>query len=472
MSVEELDIAKISTLEEALVVIKLLLHRVVELEQENGILKQEILVLKQEVANLKKNSSTSSKPPSSDITKAKSEQKQPGKRKIGAQAGHKANWRSEFKKEEIGQYRTLKLSCCPDCKSKIQATGKVITRQQAELVTKPVIVTEYSLHEGYCECCDKRIYPVLPGQLLGPKLITLFGYMKAAMGVSISELAEFSTEVLKLNISRGGVQNAIFTVSEALKPGYEELAQAIPSQKALHIDETGWKEKGKRRWVWLFCNHLIAYFVISKSRACQVLTDVLGDNFLGALTSDFYSAYIKYASPKQQFCLAHLIREIKFLTTLPEETSKLFGIKLLAYMRRLFRLWHNRKSYSPAQWQKKTTRFKADFRRLLFAEKFEKKTDASRIQRRLIKHWSALFRFLDEPELYEPTNNHAERTLRPLVRIRRAAQGSRGLEGSNWTARAASVVATCKLQQRSVWEYFLQAVLAKSSKHLLPSLVS
>ena len=87
---------------------------------------------------------------------------------------------------------------------------------------------------------------------------------------------------------------------EALKPVYEELSQAIPEQKSLNVDETGGKENGKRQRVWLFCNNLMAYFVVLKSRGCQVLYDVLGENFLGALTSDFYSAYVKYASPKQQ----------------------------------------------------------------------------------------------------------------------------------------------------------------------------
>lgn len=443
-------------------------RRITELEIENR-------QLKERIARLEKNSSNSSKPPSSDITKPKEEQRQPGKRKIGAQPGHKANWRREFRAEEIDRRKKLKLSQCPECRTKLQPIADIKIHQQAELVEKPVIITEYRLHGGHCPCCKKTVYPalppgVIPGQLLGPRILTLFGYMKAAMGVSISELAEFSTDVLKLDICRGAVQNAIFQVSDALKPAYEELAQAVPAQKALHIDETGWKENGKRQWVWLFCNQFIAFFVISKSRGCQVLTEVLGENFLGALTSDFFSAYTRYASPKQQFCLAHLIRELKFLTTLPAEEQKRFGLRLLVYMRRLFKLWHARRDYSPDLWNKKADRFKRDLYRYLFSQQFPKGTDAHRIRRRFIKHWPALFRFLEQPDLYEPTNNRAERTLRPLVRLRRISQGSRGTAGSDWTARAASILATCRLQKKNVWLFFQDAVYANNFSGLHQSL--
>lgn len=368
-----------------------------------------------------------------------------------------------FSEEEIDRRRSKRLRRCPDCDSELEQTGEAKFQQQAELVEKPVLVTEYLLHGGHCPCCDKVFYPelpagVIPGRLLGPRLLALFGYMKATMGVSITELKEFSSEVLKLDVSRGGVQKAILNVSEALAPAYEDLGNVVPEQESLHVDETGWKENGRRQWVWLFCNQLIAFFVISGSRGCRVLREVLGDNFPGALTSDFYSAYTKYATPKQQFCLAHLIRDIKFLAALPGDEAKQFGLKLLAFMRRLFKLWHARGSFTPEVWGKKRKRFKADLQRYLFSKRFEKGTDARRIQRRFIKHWESLFRFLEFPEVYQPTNNHAERTLRPLVRLRRISQGSRGKAGADWTARAASVVATCRLQSKSIWTFFQNAV--------------
>lgn len=439
--------------------------------------RKEISKLNEKISRLEKNSSNSSKPPSSDITKPKNEQRQSGKRKIGGQKGHNGSWRRSFTAPEVDEIKELRVSRCPDCNVSLDQLENMTIQQQAELSEKPVIITEYRLRSGTCPCCNKTFTAklpsgVIPNQLLGPRLITLYGYMKAAMGTSISEIAEFSTDVLKLKISRGAVQKCIFRVSEALKPAYEELTKTIPLQKSLNVDETGWKLNGQNQWVWLFCNDLMAYFVISKSRGCQVLYDVLGENFLGALTSDFYSAYVKYASPKQQFCLAHLIRDVKFLTTLEDINSKQFGIKLLGYMTRLFKLWHNKKSMTQAEWKKKTKRFKSDLNRYLYSYKFERKTDVSRIQRRFIKHWKSIFRFLDDPELYQPTNNLAERTIRPLVRLRRISQGSRGTAGSNWTARAASILATARIQKISSWNFFNDSVNAMYFNYTQPNILS
>ena len=476
LELEKIELEKVKTLEDALVIIKLLVSEIFEIRAENTGLKKENSLLKERIAKLERNSSNSSKPPSSDITKPKEEQRQSGKRKIGGQKDHKSNWRLKFKPEEIDKVKKLKLSECPNCKNKLKQIKEVKIYQQAELVDKPVIVTQYELQGARCKCCDKIFYPELPkgvitGQIFGPKLLALSGYMKSCMGVSISEISEFFTDVLKARISRAAVQNNILKVSEAIKPPYEELCQAVSNQAALNVDETGWKINGQKHWVWLFCNRIIALFVISKSRGCKVLEEVLGENFLGALTSDFYSAYVKYASPKQQFCLAHLIRDVKFLTTLPDDISKKFGIKLLSYMRRVFKLWHSRTLYSELQWKKKTDRFKKDLQKYLHNQDLPKHSEAHRVQRRLVKHFTASFRFLESPKVYEPTNNLAERTLRPLVRLRRMSQGSRGQAGSDWTARAASIVATCKIQNRSTWQFFQQAVNSYFFNSTAPSLI-
>ena len=89
----------------------------------------------------------------------------------------------------------------------------------------------------------------------------------------------------------------------------------------LNVDETGHKDNGDRFWTWVFKAELYVLFRIDKSRGSQVLIEVLGKEFDGTLGCDYFSAYHKFMKDFHvavQFCIAHLIRDIKLLTTLPD----------------------------------------------------------------------------------------------------------------------------------------------------------
>ena len=342
-------LSQVDDLPRALEAIKVLVECVKFLEKENA-------QLKEKIARLEKNSSTSSKPPSSDIVKPPQAQRQRGVRKCGGQAGHKGSCRSKLKPDII---EPVHLESCPRCGC--SELGKedpknVKFHQQAELVVKPVKVTQYNLHGRYCACCKRVRYPSLPagviqGHVFGPRLLSLCGYIKATIGASVSNITELFVDVFELPVSRGTIQNAIFRVSDSLQEPYDEALESLRKEKSLNVDETGWKENGKRFWVWLFCTPLIACFVIRPSRGSLVLKEILGEVFGGAITSDFYSAYVCYATAIQQFCLAHFIRDLKFLTTLSQDVSRIFGEKLLDYMKLIFALWHKRQDLTPEQFQ-------------------------------------------------------------------------------------------------------------------------
>ena len=438
---------------------------------------QRIQVLEEKVARLEKNSSTSSKPPSSDITKPAHEQRQPGKRRTGGQPKHAGHRRALLPPEKVDQIEELELEVCPDCGKEFGAERheEVIIQQTIELPERPVTVTEYRQYGHWCARCQKWHYALLPagvidGQLFGPRLQALIAYLKGNLGASYTEVSQFCADVLGVQASRGMICRVIARVNEALAKPYQELERTLPQQKALNIDESGWKDCGKRFWVWLFCGQLVAFFTISKSRGSEVLKQVLGETFGGAITSDFFSAYVKFANAKQQFCLAHLIRDIKFLTTLPDPATREFGERLLEHFRLVFKHWHARDQADPALLMKRIKRVERRLFTFLCAAAAPRGS-ATTMKRRLIKHWSALFRFAVEPELYEPTNNEAEQTMRQVVRIRRQTQGTRSPWGRQWCARIMTVLATCRKQNRSAWQFICDAVMAYHFGSESPSLV-
>lgn len=432
----------------------------------------EIGRLQEEVAQLKRNSSNSSKPPSSDITKPKHEQRQPGERKTGGQPGHKGMKRDFLSADKV---KNLELCRCPDCGERLnkEREEEVRIQQTIELKEKPVEVTEYRQYGHLCANCQVVHYEALPdgaGQLFGPRLQALMAYMKGNLGASYTELQQYCKDVLGIHVSSGMLCKLIARTKTALEGPYNGLVQAIPEQERLNIDESGWKDSGKQYWVWLFCTELLALFSVNQSRGSKVLRQILGDSFGGAIMSDFFSAYVSYASPKQQFCLAHLIRDIKFLETLPQKRTKNFAKRLLGDFRSIFEQWHVRDKTPPEIFKQQTQK---SLKRMLARLKSNNATVGyvPALRKRLLKHWPSLFRFLDEPTLYDPTNNLAERTLRPLVRIRRQTQGSRSTWGQLWTSFILSTIVTCRKQNRSSFNFIHDAIIANLRGTTPPSLL-
>ena len=445
--------------------------------EENRQLRERVQALEEKIARLEKNSSTSSKPPSSDITKPPHEQRQPGKRRAGGQPKHPGHRRALLPPEQVDHVEELELSVCPDCGVELEAERHqdVLIQQSIELPEKPIWVVEYRQYGHRCACCGKWHYAALPegvreGQLFGPRLQALVAYLKGNLGASYTEVSQFCCDVLGVKVSRGMICRVIARVNKALAQPCHEVEEALPREAALNIDESGWKNKGQRYWVWLFCTPLIAYFTIKRSRGSEVLKQVLGETFGGAIVSDFFSAYVKFANAKQQFCLAHLIRDIKFLTTLPDLAARQFGEDLLRYFRLVFKHWHARDAANPELLRYRIERVQRQLYTYL-CDAEAPKGPARTMKSRLVKHWPALFRFAAEPTLYDPTNNRAEQTMRHVVRIRRQTQGTRSVWGQQWCGRIMTVLATCRKQNRSAWEFIRDAVTAYQFETVPPSLL-
>ncbi len=471
MEKNNIDTTQIKDLPTAIQIIESLL-------EENRILKERIIKLEEEVARLSKNSKNSSKPPSSDIVKKPQELRQPGKRKIGAQKGHKGNKRNPIPPEQIDFTKKLELSHCPDCGHSMESSQthpEVLIQQVIELPEKPVIVTEYQRYGKFCEHCQKYHYPALPkgvieNQLLGARLQAFTGYLRGNLFASYTKITELFKDVFHHSVSRGLIENTVHRNSKALLIPYQQLQHHLKKEKHLKIDESGWFNNGDLLWTWVFCTKQFDFFTIDKSRGSKVLKRILTENFSGSITSDFYSAYVKFANPNQQFCLAHLIRDIKYLSTLPYETAKKFSQDLLSCMRKIFEIWHERENLTSPEFSDRSNALVAQISDII--NKFTTLPNAAnKIVKRMKKHWNALWRFLSSPDVFEPTNNLAERAIRPISILRKITQGSRSLWGRAWTERIMSVLGTCKKQARSSWDFLCSAINALYFKDPFPSLL-
>ncbi len=423
--------------------------------------------LEQQLAAARKNSSTSSKPPSSDIVKPKKPRGKGGKkRKRGGQPGHQRHERPEFPPEMVNEFFSYTLDSCPDCGGGLLFSRKADPRvaQQAELIDTPLKITEHKMLAYWCSHCRKVHYAPMPEAvaktgLFGPRLTTLVTFMKGVCHASFSTIRKFLRDVVGIKVCRGYLAKLIAKVSHWLGAAYEELLARLPGEACLNVDETGHKENANKFWTWCFQAELYTLFRIEPTRSSQVLIDTLGEEFNGVLGCDYFGAYRKYMRKFGvliQFCMAHLIRDVKFLTTLPDKKQKAYGERLREALRALFAVIHRREKLSEAGFSKKLEAARAEVFRMATTRVPQGK-HAQNLAKRFHQHGDAYFRFITTPGI-EPTNNLAKQAIRFVVIDRRITQGTRSATGRRWCERIWTTIATCAQQGRSVFEFLLESV--------------
>jgi transposase len=257
-----------------------------------------------------------------------------------------------------------------------------------------------------------------------------------------------------------------------LQGPYAELLQQLPAAEVLNVDETGHKNKKELFWTWCFRAELYTLFKIAPTRSADVLLQVLGTEFDGVLGCDYFSAYRRYmreCNVRVQFCLAHFIRDVKYLLTLPDPRDRDYGERLRAALRQLFAVIHQRDRYTEAAFQQALEQARAAVLRH-GTEQVPATKAAQLLAARLTKHGACYFRFITTPGV-EPTNNWAEQAIRFVVIDRLITQGTRSETGQRWCERIWTVIATCSQQGRSVYEYLSAAVAQWFEQQPVPSLL-
>ena len=447
---------------------------------ELAALKEEVARLREQLAAAKKNASTSSKPPSSDIVKPKPPDDGSAgvKRKIGGQPGHPLHVREPFAPEEITAFHTHTLDACPGCGGPLQRQdrfAKVV--QQLDIQAVPQTIEQHTCPEYWCDHCQKPCKAPLPlpierGGLAGPNLTALIAFMKGVCHASYSTIRKFLRDVVGVQIERSTLCKIVTKVSQALEGTYEELLVLLPFEDVLNIDETGHKDNGKLWWTWCLRADIYTIYQIDARRSADVLLDLLGKDFDGVIGCDYFSAYRRYmrlTGVAVQFCLAHLIRDVKFLTTLPDARDRAYGERLRQALKEMFGVIHRREQMSAAAFARElqTARDWVLDRGL---SDVPPTRHAQNMAKRFRQHGEAYFTFVTTPEM-EPTNNLAEQAIRFVVIDRHITQGTRGEAGRRWCERIWTVIASCAQQGRSVYAFLKDAVVRWFNGSEAPSLL-
>lgn len=463
-----------------------LAHRVIFEQQE------QIRQLEAKLARANKDSGNSSKPPSSDLVKpppTKTGSSRSRSRKIGGQRGHPRHQRPAFTFDQIDNQVFHGPEECPNCGSTdlevLAEPSKV--HQQVDLSCEPITVTEHVVQSCQCRNCHRIQAGTLPPAiaatgLIGPRMMGLLLYMKGAMRASYTVMEEFLEQVLGFKVSRGYLAKVMAQGSQALHPAVEELRCQLPTQPWLNVDETGHKENGKGLWTWCFRAPDFVLYSIQESRGSDVLMEFLGTEFAGVLGCDYFSAYRKFMgkmSGTVQFCFAHLIRDLKFLAEHPDPVIQIYAQPILRGVKEMFRIIHKQVEKPTKDFVAKLERQKqciialvSGIDRVSPIEWYvrENYPEVYNMAQRFQKHGQEYFNFITTPGV-GPTNNAAEQALRFVVMDRKATQGTRGHKGRAFCERIWTVVGTCRMNKRRIFDYLCQVVQAWAGGLQIPSLL-
>lgn len=393
------------------------------------------------------------------------------KRKSGAKPGHTGSRRKI--PESIDHRQEHRADVCPDCGGELNRCAETRTRYVEDIPDTQPEVTEHTIHRDWCAACRKKVEPpvtdALPGSTLGLRVLVLSAWLHYSLGNTLSQIVEVFNFHLQMQITSGGLIQMWYRLQEILFEWYEQIHQEALQSAVLHADETGWRTDGKTHWLWCFGNNDCTFYLIDRSRGSPALEKFFTTEFAGTLVTDFWSAYNAVACADRQMCLVHLLRELEQTLKYksPGDDWPAFEKKLRRLLGDAIRLWKNGDEWDAGSLQSRRNRL--DKRLTELIEACWQDSHARRLVKRLRKYRHDLFTFLDRDGVpFE--NNHAERSIRPAVILRKNSYGNRSEQGADCQAVLMSIFRTLKQRGHDPIRTIINAVAQYLQSGKLPRL--
>lgn len=425
---------------------------------------------------LNQTSRNSSRPPSSDPLHSERPRRPRSPRRRGGQPGHPGHTRTLVSVDEVDEVVVIKPEQCTHCQAPLSGDDPQPWRHQViEIPPIKPVVTEYQWHQLVCAACgevSRAPWPEgVPSGTYGPRVQATVALCTGSYRLSKRTTQQVMEEVFGVPTSVGTISPLEQATTEALAAPVEEARTYVHAQEVAHLDETSWRQGGKRAWLWVAVTSLVTVFVVRMSRGGHVARELLGEGFSGILVTDRYSAYHWYPVRWRQLCWAHLLRDFEALRGRGGRSEEI-GDALLAQAHQLFTWWHRVRAgtLKRSTFRSYMTPLRREVERLLAAGSCCGVPKTEGMCWEILKLRQALWTFV-HVEGVEPTNNTAERALRPGVLWRKGSFGTQSEKGSRFVESMMTVVSTLKQQQRNVLKYLTAACEAALRGEEAPSLL-
>jgi transposase len=381
------------------------LARIRKLEEKIEQLKDENQKLRLELFGLK--------PSKKKEEKSSDEVPRQESKKLGPPVGHKGTSRKN--PEKVDRTVVLKLDACPYCDGEISELEQTRERYTEDIVPLTLFVTRYIIKQGYCKKCGKIVYPEVPEVIdnchFGLHFLLYITYLRYVMNLPDNKITTLLNDIYDAKVSEGTIVEYLKRAAQIFGDEYERIKEQMKELKNCHYDDTGQRVNGMNRWLWIFISNEVMLYYTSKSRSKKVVVEILGDDYDGVTVQDFYPSYDKAPGLKQK-CWSHLITDARDLAEKkkPPPDAKEFHEGLQQIYK------DAKEAVKQLSTEEERSSVYAAFvdRLKIFATRGWQHYDVKRLAKRALKYSSELFTFILMPGV-EPTNNCAERALRPCV---------------------------------------------------------
>lgn len=381
--------------------------------------------------------------PSSKTKKKKSKKKSSGK--LGAPKGH-PKWERE-EPEPTGSVEYIEETC-PHCKSDLGNPFKIDRFLEEEIPEpQPIEVIEHFVNHYICPSCNKHIIAEnkSPQGRFGKNVLTHIALLKYEDRLPLRKVVNSLERHYQLALTNVGVFNVTKQVARKLKGAYKAAILNIRKAKVVYVDETELKVDGITYHLWTFVSDGEVIFAIRRSRAKNVIEEILGMRYKGVISCDGWTAYSSYSNNLQR-CWAHLIRESKDLAEKYDEFEGFHNI-----LKSIFKRIKEAREKPPPLKERLSLKekLKLEMKQLIGQMNAYNKFDkfATKIKNGLDYWFTCLIKLF-----VEPTNNTAERALRELIVQRKIIGGLRREKGARIMETITSMIATWKLREVPVFQ--------------------
>lgn len=328
---------------------------------------------------------------------------------------------------------------CPDCGGPLSTPWEHRRRQVIEIPVTPIRVIDHIMMAQRCGYCGKVHYAkltpadgVIGNHRFGIGFMSLVAALSTVSRIPQRMIPTVVKGLYGVRVSVGEISEILHKVAKCGKAEAGKILEEIRRSPVVHGDETGWREDGANGYIWSFSTPEARYIHRDGSRGRKVAKEILGETFCGVLVADFYTGYNWYTGPIQR-CWAHMKRDLDLLKEKHEGEAGVeeFVNSIMSLYRQAKKIARRLNKCGAGASERGEMASGLEQKLYEIAKPYmeEKSAPEHILAKRIRDHGGEFFTFV-RYEGVPPTNNAAERAIRPAVTARKISGGTRSCKGS------------------------------------------